>query len=319
MRDGQAIPERSVTDPIIRVTGLRKSFGEVQAVRGVDFVVAPGELFAFLGPNGAGKSTTINMMCTVSTPDADTIEIDGINAVDDPDSVRGRIGIVFQDSVLDRGLTVRENLFVRGGFYYSDQRDLRRAVARSTEATEIGDLLERPYGVLSGGQRRRVDIARSLLNTPRVLFMDEPTTGLDPQTRRHIWETITRLQHEHDMTIFLTTHYMEEASGSDYVVIVDEGTVAAQGSPAQMKERYAVDQLSVLPKDDDGFSAVVAGLGLPAGSVRRDGPLHILTVTSTAQALRMLEVLGAHIGRFEVTHGSMDDVFLSVTGKALRE
>lgn len=155
MRDGQAIPERSVTDPIIRVTGLRKSFGEVQAVRGVDFVVAPGELFAFLGPNGAGKSTTINMMCTVSTPDAGTIEIDGINAVDDPDSVRGRIGIVFQDSVLDRGLTVRENLFVRGGFYYSDQRDLRRAVARSTEATEIGDLLERPYGVLSGGQRRR--------------------------------------------------------------------------------------------------------------------------------------------------------------------
>lgn len=319
MRDDRAIPERSVAHPIIRVAGLRKSFGDLQAVRGVDFTVAQGELFAFLGPNGAGKSTTINMLCTVSTPDAGAIEVDGINAVDDPDAVRGRIGIVFQDSVLDRALTVRENLHVRGGFYYSNRHDLRRAVQRSTEATEIGDLLERPYGVLSGGQRRRVDIARSLLNTPRVLFMDEPTTGLDPQTRGHVWETITRLQHEHDMTIFLTTHYMEEASNSDYVVIVDEGVVAAHGSPAQMKERYAVDQLRILPKEDGQFDSALAGLGLPPGSVRRDGPLHILTVTSTDQALTFLNVLGAHIGRFEVTHGSMDDVFLSVTGKALRE
>ena len=225
---------------IIKVSSLKKSYGNVKAVKGINFSVEKGSLFAFLGPNGAGKSTTIDILCTLNKFDDGRISIAGYDLQHESNEIRNRIGVVFQDNLMDKKLTVKENLMIRAGFYYNSKIKRKLAVSEATKYSEIEGFLHRDYGTLSGGQRRRVDIARALLNTPKILFLDEPTTGLDPQTRKHIWETVERLQKENNMTIFLTTHYMEEAAKADYVVVMDDGLIVAQGTPYELKEKYII-------------------------------------------------------------------------------
>ena len=235
---------------IITVENLKKSYGNVKAVNGIDFFVNEGELFAFLGPNGAGKTTTIDVICTLLAPDAGTVTVNGYKLGKNDDKIRQCIGVVFQDSILDNLLTVKENLFTRGSFYGMSQKQLAEAVKKAAGAADVSSFINRPYGKLSGGQRRRADIARALVNTPKVLFLDEPTTGLDPQTRKSVWDTIRSLQKDTGMTVFLTTHYMEEAAGADYVAIIDNGLISAKGTPGELREKYSSDTLHLLPKDN---------------------------------------------------------------------
>ncbi len=304
---------------IVAVSGLKKSFGDVHAVRGIDLSVRRGELYAFLGPNGAGKSTTINMLCTLLRPDSGSITIDGVDVVRKPDSVKKRIGIVFQESLLDKHLSVRENLRTRASFYVKGRANITTAVDRAAEAADVGEFIDRPYGRLSGGQRRRADIARALLNTPRVLFMDEPTTGLDPQTRMHVWQTIQELRVQHDMTIFLTTHYMEEAAGSDYAVIVDDGQIAAEGTPNRLKEEFASDVLKVTPVDPGRFANAIEGLPKERYTkLTQQRDRFLFGLQRTVDAIPLLTELDPLIDEFEVLHGTMDDVFINITGKELR-
>ncbi|RIX48719.1 ATP-binding cassette domain-containing protein [Paenibacillus nanensis] len=300
---------------IIEVSGLQKSFGELRAVQGVDFYVEEGSLFAFLGPNGAGKSTTIDMLTTQLKPDAGEATISGYKLGREDDGIRSSIGIVFQDSLLDPLLTVKENLFVRGSFYNLSRSELKAAVARAAATADVGDFLNRPYGKLSGGQRRRADIARALIHTPKVLFLDEPTTGLDPQTRKNVWTTIRQLQKEQGMTIFLTTHYMEEAAQADYIIIMDHGKVLAGGTPYELKERYATDLLKLMPHNAEELQAYLQSKALDYMIV--SGVYHI-PLKQTAHALPIVEGCGANIAGIEIVSGTMDDVFLNLTGTEVR-
>ena len=300
---------------IIEVSGLKKRYGDVLAVKGIDFSVEKGKLFAFLGPNGAGKSTTINMLCTLLEMDEGKVLINNYDLKKEKDKIRQSIGVVFQDSLLDPILTVRENLLMRAGFYYSSQVKKKEAVVRAAKAADVLDFIDRPYGKLSGGQRRRADIARALLNTPKLLFLDEPTTGLDPQTRLRVWQTVLNLQKENDMTIFLTTHYMEESAEADDVVIIDNGMISAQGSPLELKEKYSAEILSFTVNNEAETEK-----RLSAQNVKWDktGPLYKVELESTKKAIPILNSIDDIIDTFEVVHGTMDDVFLNVTGKEIR-
>ena len=300
---------------IIEVEALRKSYGAVEAVRGIDFYVEPGKLFAFLGPNGAGKSTTIDMICTFLRPDGGRITVDGFEVGREDVSIRRIIGAVFQDGVLDPLLTVRENLHARGSLYGLRGAALRSAAEQVCARTGLTELLQRPYGKLSGGQRRRCDIARALVHTPKILFLDEPTTGLDPQTRRNVWETITRIQRESGMTVFLTTHYMEEAAKADYVLVIDRGQIAAKGTPSALKEAYARDRLLLTGE----LPALAARLDALGRTYRTVGDSLELSLDSTLEALPLLEACRDSLRGFEVVRGTMDDAFLAITGKELRE
>ncbi|MBE5965591.1 MAG: ATP-binding cassette domain-containing protein [Lachnospiraceae bacterium] len=301
---------------IIEVKGLRKKYGNVYAVGEIDFSVEEGKLFAFLGPNGAGKSTTINMLCTLLEMDHGQVTIDGHDLKKEPDKVRQSIGVVFQESLLDSVLTVRENLMVRAGFYYNSKSQRKEAIERASKAADVLEFIDRPYAKLSGGQRRRADIARALLNTPRILFLDEPTTGLDPQTRRHIWQTVLNLQKENNMTIFLTTHYMEEAAEADDVVIIDNGKISAHGSPFALKEKYSAELLKISATDEKEIEARLQSGGL---QWERSGKAYLVKLKATRDAVPILNMVYDILESFEVVHGTMDDVFLNVTGKEIRE
>lgn len=301
---------------IIEVRGLKKSYGKIDAVRGIDFYVEKGSLFAFLGPNGAGKSTTIDMICTLLQPDAGTALIDGKELGKQDSDIRKVIGAVFQDGVLDNLLTVQENLMIRGGFYGLSGSDLKRAVKDAAENAGVTELLKRPYGKLSGGQRRRADIARSLIHHPKILFLDEPTTGLDPQTRKSVWETIQALQKQTGMTIFLTTHYMEEATEADYVIVIDNGKIAAQGTPTYLKQTYASDMLKLSAKDMAALGKMLSDLGIDN---KRISGQYIVKIKETMDALPLIDKLKGHIDGFEVVNGTMDDAFIGITGRELRE
>lgn len=303
-------------DKIIDVQGLRKSYGNIQAVQGIDFYVEKGKVFAFLGPNGAGKSTTIDIICTFLQKDSGSVTVDGhlLGAADS--AIRKIIGAVFQDGLLDNLLTVEENLKVRGGFYGLHGEVLAAAVKNTAELTGIGELMKRPYGKLSGGQRRRCDIARALVHTPKILFLDEPTTGLDPQTRKYIWEIITKLQKQNEMTIFFTTHYMEEAASADYVIIIDHGQIVAKGTPSQLKETYANDKLILVCENTARVAAILDASHL---KYRITAETVILAVPSTLEALPLIEACREHISGFEVAKGTMDDAFIAITGREIRE
>lgn len=234
---------------VIEVQGLKKRYGEIYAVKGIDFYVEKGKLFAFLGPNGAGKTTTINMITTMLPMDEGLIQVKGFKVGVDDTSIKKCIGIVFQDNYLDELLTVKENLMTRASLYGGTKAEIKERVEKAMDAVKITDLANRSYSKLSGGQRRRTAIARALVHRPDILFLDEPTTGLDPQTRENVWETIQYLQKSMGMTVFLTTHYMEEAALADYVVVIDDGMIVAKGTPAELKSRYATDTLRFVPKD----------------------------------------------------------------------
>lgn len=303
-------------DNIIEITGLKKSYGSIEAVKGIDYYVEKGTLFAFLGPNGAGKSTTIDMISTLLKPDGGEVIIDGYVLGKDDKEIRSVLGIVFQDSLLDDLLTVKENLMTRGSLYHLKNKELKEAVEYAASCTGITDYLNRPYGRLSGGQRRRADIARALVNTPKILILDEPTTGLDPQTRQNVWETIEHLRREKGMTIFLTTHYMEEAARADYVVVIDKGEITAKGTPAQLKEQYSNDSMIIHTLQADEVSAVLDGLGYPY-EISTD--TITVKLETTMQALPVLEQCRDRMTGFQVLQGTMDDAFIRITGKEMRE
>ena len=303
-------------EKIIEVRALHKSYGAVKAVRGIDFYVERGKLFAFLGPNGAGKSTTINMICTFLKPDSGRVTVDGHTLGEDDAYIRKTIGAVFQEGLLDPLLTVEENLRTRGGFYGLHGAALTDAVRKTAELTGVTPLLKRPYGKLSGGQRRRCDIARGLIHRPKILFLDEPTTGLDPQTRQNIWETIQLIQKEDGMTVFLTTHYMEEAAKADYVIVIDDGLIAARGTPGELKEAYSKDRLALSCSDREAVHRILNEQGL---SFRETGDDVALSVRSTMDSLPVIEACRAYIYGFEVARGTLDDAFIAITGKEIRE
>lgn len=303
--------ERAIT-----VHNLTKSYGEIQAVRGIDFYVEKGKLFAFLGPNGAGKSTTIDMICTFLKPDSGTVTVNGHTLGKDDDQIRSEIGAVFQDGLLDHLLTVEENLKTRGSFYGLRGEVLNTAVAETAAITGVTELLKRPYGKLSGGQRRRCDIARGLIHRPKILFLDEPTTGLDPQTRKSVWATIEKIRHETDMTVFLTTHYMEEAADADYVIVIDKGSITARGTPAELKDRYSKDRLILATIDPDAIAHLLRQSSIPFEQV---ADTFRIELPSTVAALHILDMCRPHIESFEVLKGTMDDAFITITGKDLRE
>lgn len=301
---------------IIEVSGLHKSYGSVHAVKGLDFYVESGKIFAFLGPNGAGKSTTIDIICTFLKLDSGSVIVDGHVLGDNDSAIRSSIGAVFQDSLLDNLLTVEENLKTRGSFYGIKGKQLDTAAQNAARITGVTDLLKRPYGKLSGGQRRRCDISRALVHTPKILFLDEPTTGLDPQTRKNVWETITALQKETGMTVFLTTHYMEEAAGADYVIVIDDGLIAAKGTPADLKERYTSDRLSLVCKDTATVRKILDSQDIV---YKITADQIVILIPSTISAVPLINQFKDLITGFEVTKGTMDDAFIAITGKEIRE
>jgi multidrug/hemolysin transport system ATP-binding protein len=310
------ILEVSNLDKVIVVKGLHKQYGEVKAVKGIDFYVEKGKLFAFLGPNGAGKTTTINIICTLLSLNEGEVAVNGYQLGVDDDAIRDNIGIVFQDGVLDKLLTVKENLLMRGSFYHKEKKELEKAVEEALEVTSISDLKNRRYGSLSGGQKRRADIARALVHRPKILFLDEPTTGLDPQTRKNVWSTIQNLQRDTQMTVFLTTHYMEEADEADYVIIIDDGLIAAKGSPTDLKNKYSDDTLRVKPTDRTKVETILQENNIEY-SEKND--LIICRLASTLGAVRILDLLAGNMESFQVLNGTMDDAFINITGKEIRE
>ena len=301
---------------IIEVDKLSKSYGSIQAVQDISFYVEKGDLFAFLGPNGAGKSTTIDIITTVLMPDKGTVIVDGLVLGKEDDKIRSSIGVVYQDNLLDRLLTVEENLFFRAGFYGFNKDRIRESVKNAILTTGIQDYAKQRYGKISGGQRRRADITRALINTPQILFLDEPTTGLDPQTRKNLWEVIRKLQRDREMTIFLTTHYMEEAAEADYVVVIDEGKIAARGTPFELKEKYTSDLLKLSFKDEIKGLSDLADWGI---TYTKAGDQIIIRLPHTTDALPILDRCRENLNGFEVLNGTMDDAFIGITGKEIRE
>ena len=299
---------------IIEVHDLKKDYGDIEAVKGINFNVEKGSFFAFLGPNGAGKSTTIEMMCTFLTPSSGEIKIGPYKVGKDNEKIKEMIGVVFQNNVLDDLLTVEENLRLRAGLYEKDKRKLNEFIQEAMEITNITDLKDRPYGKLSGGQRRRADLARGLVHQPEILFLDEPTTGLDPQTRQQVWKTIKKMQEENNLTIFLTTHYMEEAAQADQIMIMDHGEIQEEGTPSQLKEKYAKNKLILTPKNQT-LSEKLHTDKVPFEKTR---DTIIIYLQSTLDAVALSEKYVNDIESYEVLKGSMDDVFLNVTGKELR-
>ena len=294
----------------IRIEHLQKKFGDIHAVNDLSFRVGEGELFAFLGVNGAGKSTTINILCGQLSKDGGTVKICGIDPEEDPDSVKRSLGVVFQNSVLDRELSVRDNLQSRAALYGIHGEAFRLRLAELAKQLDFEYLLRRPVGKLSGGQRRRIDIARALLHRPKILILDEPTTGLDPQTRRLLWQVIGDLRRNDKLTVFLTTHYMEEAADADFVVILDHGRIVAEGTPLTLKNTYTGDFITLYHVAEDD----VKTLNAPYEAIRDAYRVSVPdTAAATALILRYPEIFRD----YEITKGKMDDVFLAVTGKVL--
>lgn len=295
---------------MIKIENLSKSFGEVKAVDDLSFEVREGELFAFLGVNGAGKSTTINIICGQLEKDSGTVSVGGHDLDSESASIKSAIGVVFQGSHLDRALSVYDNLKSRASLYGIVGKDFEERVTELAILLDFKDLLKRNLGKLSGGQRRRIDIARALLHRPKILILDEPTTGLDPQTRRLLWSVIEGLRKSEGMTVLLTTHYMEEAAEADYVVIIDGGRKVACGTPLALKNTYTGDFITLYGVKEEE----AARLGVPYESV---SGAYRLSVESTEAATALILAHPEIFKDYEITKGKMDDVFLAATGKKL--
>lgn len=295
---------------IIEIQHLSKNFGEIKAVQDLSFRVKEGELFAFLGINGAGKSTTISILCGQLAKDSGTVRIDGADLDRNIDAVKQNLGVVFQNSVLDKALNVRDNLKSRAALYGITGKAFEARLQELANLLDFSDLLKRTVGKLSGGQRRRIDIARALLHSPKILILDEPTTGLDPQTRKLLWDAVSQLRREKKMTVFLTTHYMEEAADADYVIILDSGKIAAEGTPLQLKNTYTGDFITLYGAD----AAQVQSLGIPYEVLHG---AYRLAIPNTQAATQLITVHPDLFTDYEIVKGKMDDVFLAVTGKHL--
>lgn len=295
---------------IIEINNLCKSFGELKAVQDLTLSVREGELFAFLGINGAGKSTTINIMCGQLSKDSGEIIIDGYNLDNRIDSVKNEIGIVFQSSVLDASLSVYDNLESRAALYRITGTDFNKRLDELANILEFKDILKKPVRNLSGGQRRRIDIARALIHKPKILILDEPTTGLDPKTRKVLWNVISDFRKNENMTIFLTTHYMEEAVESDYIVIIDNGRTISEGTPHDLKNTYTQDYITIYGVDEDDIRKLSSNYKVVKNGYR-------ISISNTKEATDMILKNPELFVDYEITKGRMDDVFLAATGKDL--
>lgn len=300
---------------IVEIKNLKKYFKEVKAVDDISFKIKQGELFAFLGLNGAGKSTTINIISGVLKKDSGQVLVCGQDTDTNMDAIKPSLGIVFQHSVLDAKLSVKDNLKYRAALYGIKNEQFNQNLQFLATKLQFSDLLSRPLGKLSGGQKRRIDIARALIHQPKILILDEPTTGLDPVTRMLVWNLINELRATQNLTVLLTTHYMEEAADADYVVIIDSGKIVATGSPTYLKNTYATDFIN-LYKYDKKLDKIIEASGYPASVVA--GHLQ-LQVPNTAAAKQFILTNEKLIDDFEVIKGKMDNVFLNVTGKQLKE
>lgn len=299
---------------VIEVNHLKKYFKDVKAVDDISFRVKKGQLYGLLGVNGAGKSTTINMLCTLLNRTEGEAYVCGHHIGKEDREIRKKIGVVFQDNTLDERLTIKENLMIRASLYDSNTKTLKDNLNYVCEVLDIGELLHRQFRKLSGGQKRKCEIAKALMNRPEVLFLDEPTTGLDPQTRQHVWECIEKLRREEGMTVFLTTHYMEEAAKAQYISIMEGGKLVADGTPSELKKKYAQDILKLVPEDKEKLSKSLSeeeiSFELRSNHIR-------VAIPNSMYGLELLNKLKGNLKSFEVIQGTMDDVFLNVTGKSL--
>ena len=299
---------------IIEIVNLKKYFGNIKAVDDISFTVKEGQLFAFLGLNGAGKSTTINILVGVQQKDSGECFING-KSIENIASILPEIGIVFQNSLLDKKLTVYDNLKYRAMLYNLSKTDFENNLKFFTEKLELSDLLNKPLEKLSGGQKRKIDIARALIHKPKILILDEPTTGLDPKTRKSVWNLINLLRKNENLTVLLTTHYMEEASLADYIVIIDSGKIATQGSPNKLKNEFAYDLLKVY-KYDNKLLEILENKKIPYEKIKKTIEIKF---KDTLSAKNFLIENSDLIEDMEILKGSMDDVFINVTGKNLKE
>lgn len=298
------------TNTILDVKDLDKSFGDVHAVNSISFKVKKGELFAFLGVNGAGKSTTISIICGLLKKDKGTVLVDGSDIDHGLDKISETLGVVFQNSALDKPMSVKDNLRSRAALYGIYGKEFKNRLDELATMLDFKKLLNRKVGKLSGGQKRKIDIARALIHKPKILILDEPTTGLDPQTRKIIWNVLDDLREKENMTIFLTTHYMEEASDADYVVILDRGQIVARGTPVELKNEYTGDFITLYGVDEEE----VKKLNLPYEKIQNS---YRIEVEDTSKATELILNNPSLFKDYEIQKGKMDDVFLSVTGKKL--
>ncbi|MBP3888123.1 MAG: ATP-binding cassette domain-containing protein [Cellulosilyticum sp.] len=300
----------------IEVNHLNKRFGNVDAVKDLSFKVEQGELFGFLGINGAGKSTTINMICTLLQPTSGEIKVSGHLIGKDNQEIRKKIGVVFQGNTLDDELTVYENLLARAYLYEKDSKKVKQHITEISEVLDIKALYNRPFRALSGGQKRKCEIAKALLHNPEILFLDEPTTGLDPQTRKIVWESIEDLRKATGMTVFLTTHYMEEAVRANHIAVMDAGEMVAFDTPYKLKENYAKDTIKIATKEYDKVTSILEKDCHQYKMI--ENRIHI-EVANTLESISLLEKMKQYMEAFEVVQGTMEDAFLNITNKSLTE
>ncbi len=301
----------------VEVDSLAKRYGEIQAVRDVSFTIAAGEVFAFLGPNGAGKTTTVRMLCTLTRPSSGHATVAGFDIARQPKAVRRRIGLVFQEQTLDDRLTAEQNLRFHAVLYHVPADQVEQRIARVLRLVALEDRRHDLVSTFSGGMARRLEIARGMLHTPKVLFLDEPTVGLDPQTRALVWEDVMRMRQEEQVTIFLTTHYMDEAEYADRIAIIDYGSIVATGTPDELKREVGADTVELVTADN----RLAAGRLAEAGFQVRPGEDELIVFAEDGEALvpRLIEECGARVRTVHVHRPTLDDVFLHYTGRQIRE
>lgn len=304
-------------EKIVEVNELTKKFKELKAVDDISFDVYRGELFGFLGVNGAGKSTTINMLCTMYQQDHGQVRVCGLDNRREQSEIRKQIGVVFQNNTLDERLSVRENLFCRGYMYENKKNHVREKIEYVSDLLEMDSLLDRRFKDLSGGQKRRCEIARAVMNRPQILFLDEPTTGLDPQNRKLVWNSIQKLMKEEGLTVFLTTHYMEEAAQANHIGVMDRGKLVAFEQPYQLKKQYASDYIRFIPRQDLDQDHIFAFLEKEGFQYKVSGSGIRVSLEKTLDAIPLLGRLKEKLASFEVVQGNLDDVFLNITGQSL--
>ena len=318
LRDRPSPPAEDGRDLVIEVTGLVKRYGTVEAVRGIDLAVRRGEIFGFLGPNGAGKSTTISVLCTLLKPTSGSASVAGIDVARDPDGVRSRIGLVFQDPSLDIQLTARENLLFHAMVYGVPRAQRGERIVAALATVDLSDRADALVSTFSGGMKRRLEIARGILHAPEVLFLDEPTQGLDPQTRANVWDHLGQIRATTGLTIFMTTHYMEEAEFCDRIAIIDHGSIVAQGTPDELKAQVGGD-IVVVSTGDNVRAAQEIERRLGVSPVKDADTLRVEVQDGAQFVPLLITALSLPVKTVTVRRPSLDDVFLKLTGRAIRD
>ncbi|PKR77329.1 ABC transporter ATP-binding protein [Halalkalibacillus sediminis] len=304
---------------IIKVNDLTKTYKKVDAVKGINFEVEKGEIFGFLGPNGAGKSTTINMICTMLPPTSGSIVINGYDVKKHKDEVRGSIGIIFQENTLDEKLTANENLMLHCRFYKVPKEKREERIQEVLEIVDLVDERKQRVETYSGGMKRRLEIARGLLHYPKVLFLDEPTVGLDPQTRAHLWEYILKLKEKEGITMFLTTHYLDEAEISDRVAIMDKGEIIAIDSPTALKDQLGGDIIELSTEDNEKALEEIREKVEGAEVTVKEDTIHLKVSSSDAFISTFIKTLNIPVTRLNIRKPTLNDVFLAFTGRKIGE